>query len=105
MPRGNSSSNSSSSRRGSKRISDAVEPDENEANQPQAPAAVAVNPRKNYIFSQKFTEKPDKLVQVAKPTPANDKAWNKLTEDAQEVCIRRVMRLFLTKGARREVIK
>ena len=81
---------------------------ENESPQPEASGAadgLAVNPKKNYIFNKKFTEKPDKLVQVAKPTESNVAAWNRLTEDAQEVCIRRVMRLFLTKGARREVIK
>ncbi len=107
--RANSSSSSGSSRRGSKRLSNLAEMGpENDAPQPDAPAAavaVAVNPNKTYIFSQKLAEKPEKLVQVAKPTAGNEKAWDRLTEDAQEVCIRRVMRLFLTKGARREVVK
>ena len=104
-----SSSSSGSSRRGSKRLSTLADMGpENDAPQPDAPAAavaVAVNPNKTYIFSQKLAEKPEKLVQVAKPTAGNEKAWDRLTEDAQEVCIRRVMRLFLTKGARREVVK
>ena len=107
MINGKSNINPSSSVQiGSKRVSDTAEMVENETPQTYAhAAAVTVNPNKTYVFSRNLAEKPEKLIQVQKPTAANEKAWDRLTEDAQEVCIRRVMRLFLTKGAKREVVK
>jgi len=85
-------------------MSDAMENDDPQPAVAQAPAVGPVNPKKMYIFNKTFSEFPEKLIAVTKPSSSNMKAWNKLSDDAQEMCIRRVMRLFLTKGARGEMV-
>jgi hypothetical protein len=68
-------------------------------------AAVKVNPKKLYSFNPTYAEFPEKLVVVPKATKKDINLWEKLAEDAQDVCVRRILRLFLTKGAKRELIK
>ena len=99
-------------RRGVRRGREA-EDHENEA--PQQPGigvndvnAVAqkVNPSKTFTFNRAYAEFPEKLIAIPAVGNKDAKLWEEqLLDDAQDNCVRRVLRLFLTKGAKGDVIR
>lgn len=68
--------------------------------------AMKVNPLKTFSFNRAFAEFPEKLVVVPAAGNKDRKLWEEqLLDDAQDNCRRRVLRLFLTKGAKGDAVK
>ena len=98
-------------RRGVRRGREA-EDHENEAPQPGMGVndvnakAQKVNPSKTFTFNRAYAEFPEKLIAIPAVGKKDAKLWEEqLLDDAQDNCVRRVLRLFLTKGAKGDVIR
>ena len=74
-------------------------------NEAQGHGNEKVNPLKTYEFNRTYAEFPDKMVVVPTATAKDRNAWEGMTEDATTLCVSGVLRLFLTKGAKGDVVR
>ena len=47
---------------------------------------------------------PKRAIKVPEPSKKDGEAWEKMADEAQKVCVREIVRLFLMKGGRKEAV-